>query len=48
VWLIAGIVLLVSSVRTIARTFQALDKLTAAKSNGKANGHANGHAKKTI
>ena len=35
-------VLLVSSVRKIAKTFQALDKLTA---NGKANGHAN---KKTI
>jgi hypothetical protein len=38
------LVLLVSSVRTIARTFQALDKINAAKSNGTANGTADGHA----
>ena len=44
-------VLLVSSVRTIARAFKALDKMNVAlkrlpsgSTNGYANGHANGHA----
>jgi len=52
IWMVFPGILLVSSVRTIARTFQALDKINAAKrnGNGKANGHArtNGFAKKTI
>jgi len=57
IWMVFPGILLVSSVRTIARTFQALDKITAATgkstSNGRAkangNGHAlNGFAKKTI
>ena len=52
IWLMIGIVLLVSSVRTIAEAFKALEKVNAKlkivneipKPKGGKNGHANGHS----